>query len=72
MLEQGVVGRCTLTPPDPQWTELKGHPGFNPCICQVSERFQQLPFKMQFVPLLRRGPPGHGVVRRGQEPEADR
>jgi hypothetical protein len=39
------VGRRTLTPPDPQ---LKGawYPGgFNPCIYQVKNRFQNVPLK---------------------------
>jgi hypothetical protein len=39
------VGRCTLTPPDPQ---LKGawYPGgFKPCTCQVKTRFQNVAFK---------------------------
>jgi hypothetical protein len=40
------VGRCALTPPDPQ---LKGawYPGgFNPRTYQVENRFQNVPFKV--------------------------
>jgi hypothetical protein len=50
-LSPGRRGRCTLTRPDPQ---LKGawYPrGFNPCACQVKNRFQNVPFEMQRAPL---------------------
>jgi hypothetical protein len=49
------AGRCTLTPPDPQ---LKGawYPGgFNPCTCQVKNRFQNEPFKCNLAPLQKGG-----------------
>jgi hypothetical protein len=52
------VGRCTLTPPDP---ELKGawYPGgFNPCTYQVKNRFQILPFNATCTATRRWAPRG--------------
>jgi hypothetical protein len=37
-----VVGRCTLTPPDPQLKGARYPGGFNPCTYQVKKRFQNL------------------------------
>jgi hypothetical protein len=45
------VGRCSLTPPDPQLKGAWYSAGFNPCTYQVKNRFQSLPFKMQLAPL---------------------
>jgi hypothetical protein len=40
-----LVGRCTLTPPDPYLKGAWYTGGFNPWTYQVKKRFQILPFK---------------------------
>jgi hypothetical protein len=48
---QQEAGRCTLTPPDPYPKGAWYPGGFNPCTCQVKNRFRNVPFKMQRAPL---------------------
>jgi hypothetical protein len=40
-----AVGRCTLTPPDPQLRGTWYPGGFSPCAYQAKNRFQNVPFK---------------------------